>query len=139
MKVNHALGCQGLNELDSFAQRLAQIDWFLGKRKSLRFDPRKVEHFVDEIEQMPASAQNVVDRFALITAELFQFQQLSKAKNGVHRRAQFVAHSGKELALGAVGAISLFFRFLQRFLCARALGDVVRHREREYVGFRPGG
>ena len=52
------------------------------------------------------------------------------AQNGVHRRAQLVAHVGQELALGDVGGLGGFLGSLQRFFRPLAVGDVAGGHDR---------
>ena len=51
-------------------------------------------------------------------------QQLEHAQNGVHGRADFVAHVGQKLALGQGGNLGVGFGFLQRVFQRLVGGDV---------------
>ena len=54
---------------------------------------------------------------------------MTKAEDRVQRRAQLVAHPREELALGAVGPLSLLLRVAQELITAFALRDVFRDPE----------
>ena len=58
---------------------------------------------------------------------LFLHQHVRKADDSVERRAQFVAHGGKEAALGGVGALRLGVRVQKRLLMPFALGHVAQY------------
>ena len=51
-------------------------------------------------------------------------EDLGVSQDGVHRRADFVAHVGQEDALGAVGSLGLFLGPAQLFFGLPALGDL---------------
>ena len=63
---------------------------------------------------MVAAGLNSIDRLPLVWLE-FQVaaQNLGIAKDGVHRRADFVAHVGEKGALGAIGGFGGFFGLLE--------------------------
>jgi hypothetical protein len=96
----------------------------------------KVQHVVDELQQVLAAAQDMPDEGPVLRrarADHAVVQQLAEADDGVQRRAQLVAHVGQEGALQAAGfldAAVLEFQLgaarLQGF-GALALGDVA-HR-----------
>ncbi len=102
-----------------------------------RFDPADVEHFVDQIEQVTAGADDVTDAGALGLRRILPLEELAKPENGVERRPQFMAHPGEKFALGVIGAVRLFLRLAESFLDPGAVGHVVRHAEHDLVRLRP--
>ncbi len=75
-----------------------------------------------------ASADVITDaeRFALLGRQFGVEQQFRHADDAVHRRADFVAHIGEELAFGAVGRLGRVAGLLERQFGVLAVGDVVQ-------------
>src|SRR5690242_4241425 len=73
-----------------------QRNGFLVKFVSSGFDPRQVENFIDQPEQMHTRVVNVGGILFVcrdrVRAEYFCFHNLRKTKNSIERCAQFVAH-----------------------------------------------
>ena len=70
------------------------------------FDLGNVEHVVQQLQQVLAAGADgfeEVGPFLFVAAVGAADQQLGEAEDAVERRADFVAHVGEELALGAVG------------------------------------
>ena len=65
-----------------------------------RFDFGKVEYVVDDGEQGFAAAAKDADKFLLLRIERGLPQQVSHAKDRVHRSADLVTHPREKLALG---------------------------------------
>src|SRR2546423_4053327 len=87
---------------------------------------------------MPSRAEDVADPVALRFSGRLAIEKLTKTKDRIQRRPQFVTHPGKEIALGVVRAVSLFFRLAQRFLNPRAVRYVVGDAENDLVLLGPG-
>ncbi|MNF72523.1 hypothetical protein D3C84_545030 [compost metagenome] len=64
------------------------------------FDSGKVEDVVDDSQQVFRRAMDLLDVITLTMVELGAQCQMAHADDGVHRRADFVAHGGQEVALG---------------------------------------
>ncbi len=78
-----------------------------------RLDLGQIEDVVDQVEQVPAAPQNVLDMALLILpegAEAGIEEQLREADDGVERRAQLVRHVGEEFAFHRAGALQLEIR-----------------------------
>ena len=58
---------------------------------------------------------------------VFLRDHLGEADDGVERRAQFVAHGGKEAALGGVGLFGGGARQIERLFLDLSIGDVAHH------------
>src|SRR5690606_55719 len=95
-----------------FAQQATSVDWLERERVPVRLDAREVEHLVDQVQQVAPATDDVIDAARLVWWEIATRQELRKAEDAVHRRAQLVAHAREELALGAVR----LFRHLARRL-----------------------
>ena len=66
-------------------------------------DLRKVKNVIDDRQQVPPGSVDLLQPFSLRRRDAIALQQVGKAKDGIHRRADFVAHVGQEGALGLVG------------------------------------
>ena len=64
-----------------------------------RLDLGEIEDVVDDVQQSVAGAANRLHVFALLRRQLRFHQQPGHADHPVHRRADLVAHRGKELRL----------------------------------------
>ena len=95
-----ARACAQLNHVAGIVDHVHKRDCFLVQLVAPRFDPGKVENFIDDIEQVLARAVNVVDVFAVGVvadrAEDLRFHHFGKAEDGIERRAQFMAHVREE-------------------------------------------
>ena len=71
------------------------------------FDPRQIENFIDEIEQVYARIVNIGRIFLVnrdrVGAENFTFHHLGESEDGIERRPQFVAHLRQKPRLRDVG------------------------------------
>ena len=74
----------------------------------------------EQVGRSLGGLQAVLDR----RVDRLRQRHVDHAQDGVHRRAQFVAHVGQELALGDVGGLGGFLGVLQRFFRLDPLGDV---------------
>ena len=95
-----------------------------------RLDPAHVQNVVDKAQQILAGGQQLAQQLLRLRPPRVLPDELGQAENGVHGRADLVAHAGEELALGLRRAAGLLQRAAQR-LAAAALpvGGVrdVRH------------
>src|ERR1700694_3353040 len=74
---------------------------------------------------MPAGAENVPDTAPLLVAELVHLEELREAEDRGERRAQFVAHLGEGVGLGAVRSFGLRPSSADLVLRRLALRDVL--------------
>ena len=91
--------------LDDLLDGLAEPE---GRRLQLeppRLDAGEVEDFVEEFQEQVGRFLGRLQVVAHRGRELLAQGQVGHAQDGVHRRAQFVAHAGQELALGDVGGL----------------------------------
>jgi hypothetical protein len=68
-------------------------------------DLRHVENVVDDAEQMVRRVADLVEALAVLRLADVALEQVGHAEDGVHRRADLVAHVGQELALRPVGCL----------------------------------
>ncbi len=70
-------------------------------------DLGEVEDVVDDAEQRLGRPVDLLHVVQLLRVEVALQGQVGHAENGVHRRADLVAHVGQEVALGVVGGVGL--------------------------------
>ena len=70
-----------------------------------RLDLGEIENVVDDDEERFAADPHGAGEFALLGRQVGHQQQVGHADDAVHRRANFVAHVGQELALHPVGRL----------------------------------
>ena len=81
--------------VDNLFRNGADLDSFCGEIHPSRFDPRKIEHIIDQVEQLIGSAGNLPDIVRLLRCEFTIEpieQQIGVSDDCIHRCAQFVAH-----------------------------------------------
>ena len=119
-----------------------------------RFDDGQVQDFIDQLQQIPAGFENLLQAALLPRRghRVAGLQQLRKAQNGGKRRAQLVAHAGEKFRFGQVGFFSQHLCvvqlsvFVQQHLfqklpvCLRlfALRDVREHHAHRWPVFGAG-
>ena len=103
----------------------------------LRFDAADIENFVDQLKEMTAGREDMMKVRSLRWNWILPLQQLAEPKNGVERRAQFMAHAREKFALRAVRPVGRFFRFPQCFFNPLAFGRVVRDTKQNFIRLRP--
>jgi len=89
---------------------------FDGQFHAAGLDSGQVQDVVDQCEQVLPAGVDVADVAALAIVQravAFLGEQCGEAKNGIKRRAQFVAHRRKELILEPAGALQLSVRLFQ--------------------------
>ena len=113
-------------DLNHLVYREAQGE-ILGRQGKLAgFDLGEVEHLVDKVQQAVGREFDHGQLFALGQFEGGVEQEFGQTDNGVHRRADLVAHVGEKLALGAAGRLGGGPGLLQLGLDQLAGGDVAR-------------
>ena len=78
----------------------------------------------------------ILRRLTLVLAEAAA-QELGEAEDGIHRRADLVAHVGEELALRAVGGLGFVARQLELHFLLLELGNVLEAHQ-DTAGLRAG-
>jgi hypothetical protein len=94
--------CHRFERGEDFAQDLWQRHRLGRDRDPASFDAREIEDLVDQLQEVLAAAQHVIDPLELAVAErllLVALQELREAEDRVERRAELVTHRGQELAL----------------------------------------
>jgi hypothetical protein len=87
---------------DDIIDKSGQIDRLGIELELAGFDLRKVEHLVDEAQEVGAGGIHAAQRFQRFfraEARRIADHHLGQANDGVKRRAQLVAHAGEELRL----------------------------------------
>src|SRR5207249_8253256 len=93
------------NQLDRFVNGVFNQNRLERELETAGLDSRNVEDLVDQVQKVPAGAQNMTDAVLLDGGRFLSFQKLTEAKNRVQRRAQLVAHPRQEFALGFAGPL----------------------------------
>ena len=125
---HHEVQALGLGEvahqaLDPVQQRV-QAEGLLVDDQFTGLDLGQVENVIDDVQQIAASLAHHADHGTLILGERLVFQQLGETENGVHGRAQFVAHVGQEPGLRLARGFGGLAGFDQRGFRLLAFGDV---------------
>ena len=103
----------------------------------LQFQPARlhlgeIQYVVDDAEQGLCRRVNLVDVVVLARVQSAAQRQIGHAQNGVHRRADFVAHVGQETRFRVGCVLRLLSRHLQlplnRMAPANIVLDGVRHQ-----------
>ena len=89
-----------------------------------RLDLGEVENVVDDRQQRFGRVAGRLEVLPLLARQLGVEHQIGHAEDGVHRRADFVAHVGEEGALGVAGGFGGLHRLPQGDFHLLALGDV---------------
>ena len=92
------------------ADDLAHIHRFGRQRQPAGLDARDIEDFVNQVQQIFAAPQNLVDALRLSFGEFLGGHQLGETENRVERRPEVVAHAREKIALGAVRALGFLLR-----------------------------
>ena len=109
------------DEFERVVEEAPELDRLRRKREPSGLDARDVEHLIDERQQMPPGARDVLDALRLAGRRFVELEELGEAEYRVHRRAQLVAHARKEFAIRAVRSFGLFARQADAGLRALAL------------------
>ena len=115
--LDGARGDQVQRRLDAFAQ----VERLRLDVHAAGLDLREIEDVVDDGQQRVAGFADRRDVVALLGVERGVEQQSAHADDGVHRRADLVAHRREERALGLVGRLGRGARFLRFLEQARVL------------------
>ena len=92
-----------------------------------RLDPRQIENFVDQHQEMLAAGVDVGGIFLVsrhrVRAEQFALHHFGEPEDGVERRAQFMAHRRQKARLGQIGALGAAARLVGIELGLLEFGD----------------
>jgi hypothetical protein len=97
-------------DADGLVDLLAQIEFDVFNGEGIRFNLGEIEKVVDEVHQIIGAEFQRIDEFARLVRQFHRFQKIGKADDGVHRRAQFMAHIRHEFILLAAAFTQGFFR-----------------------------
>ena len=118
------------------AQQAGQVDRCLLEGELAGFDLGQVEDVVDDGQQVPGGGVDLFQAFGLFEGGGFPLHDVRHAEDGVHRRADLVAHVGEEGALGQVGGfglegshLELIVQLLKLYLCSFQVRDVKKQPE----------
>src|SRR4029450_4677305 len=106
-KLNRALGREWPHYIKRFIQNVSEINRLQRQLHCAGFDPADIEDFIDQVEKMTTGTSDMAGTGAKGPGGTLFFNELAKSKNCVQRRAQFMAHAGKKLALGLVRSLRL--------------------------------
>ena len=76
-----------------------------------RFELREVEDVLDDAQKSGATVAERAGMVGLFVIQGRVDQQPAHPDDGVHRRADFVAHGGQKRALGLIGGFGFGFGF----------------------------
>ncbi len=113
-------------EVDRLLDAGAQVEGIFVELEPASLDLGEVEDVVDDGEERFAAGAEGLDVVVLGGVELGLEQEAGHADDAVHGRADFVAHVGEELALGAVAGLGHVAGLDELLLVLDALGDVAR-------------
>ena len=102
----------GKQRVDEIAN-LAQIGRFGMQFHHARLDFRHVENVVDEQQQRVGAGADGLQILPVLRLAQIVLQQFAETQNGVHRRADFVAHVGEEDGFFLVAVFGPKFGFRQ--------------------------
>jgi hypothetical protein len=115
------------DDIDGGLDAIAQGEGRIVELQLAGLDAGELENVVDQGDERLAAAADDFGKLALLRRQWRVEQQRSHADHAVHRRADFMAHRGQELALGR-GFATRGVRFRERGFARRLeLGDVGEH------------
>jgi len=112
------------DEVQRLPHQLGDVDRLRREQQAARLDPGDVEHLVDEVQEVAAALQDVVDGLGLLLGEVLALEELPEADDRIERRPELVAHAGQELALRPVGGLGRVAGAAQGLLGLTPGGDV---------------
>src|SRR3984893_10449076 len=100
-------------ELERMTQSLTQAERLLLQVHLAGLDFRKIQNIVDDLQKAVGGRLHDGQILALLFVQTGVQSKLGHTQNAIHRSTNFMTHVGKELALGAIGALGGFFRVKQ--------------------------
>ncbi len=126
----HRFGAErGAHQVGDVIEQLVQIERRAFQVDTPGLDLGKVENVVDDFQQRARGAIDLGDHVLRGAGQFAALKQVQHAQDGVHRRADFVAHVGQEIGLGLVGALGRIHCQAQLFFVQLLLGEIHRHAE----------
>ncbi len=107
-----------------FLQGVAQQEVHVFHGQLARFDARKVQHIVEQVQQGVGRLVHQVEPACLFGVERGVDQQARQTDQGVERGAHLMADVGQELALGPAGLLGQLAGAHARFFHPLALANV---------------
>ena len=104
-RVEVLLGCAHADEIERRLDAIAQVERMRLDVHPPGLDLREVEDVVDDREERVPAVPDRPGEVALLVRKRRVEQQPAHADDGVHRRADLVAHRRQERALGLVGGL----------------------------------
>ena len=105
----------GADDLHDGVQRVADQEGVLAEADAARLDLGHVQNLVDESQQVISRYADLPEAVGeLVRVAQLLFRNGGHAKDGVHRRADVVAHPGEKLRLGVIRPPGALIRLLQR-------------------------
>ena len=109
---------------------LAEVEAHPLQVQPARLDLGKIEDVVDNRQEVLAGIDHRAGVFPLPRREAAVEEQFGHAHDGVERRADFVAHVGKEVALGLAGRLDDADLLLDRVV---GEGQLMRLSQEQFV------
>ena len=90
----------GFQQVMGIFKTLSYPNWLVLDVAATGFKSREVQNVVDESQKIAAGGMDIASIFLVVAigdrAKQFMLQHFREAQNGIERRAQFMAHIGKE-------------------------------------------
>ena len=119
-----------MQEDDAIGEQMPVIDGLHRQFDTPGLDPGQIEHLVDQFKQMATGLEDFIHILATVFIQAaVDFQQLGKADDRIHWRAQFVTHAREEFRLGPIGLVRLAHGLLQLLLTDDFLATVLKNIE----------
>ena len=88
------------DDIEQIGHDLAQIELDVLQRQLARLDLRKIENVVEDAEQGARRGVQFLQVIALLRRQFGMQHKLRQTDDGVHRRANLMAHIGEKVAFG---------------------------------------
>ena len=120
------------DDIGEVGDELREIGWAFFDIQSSRLDLRKVEHVVDQLEQLRPALRNRLEGLELCGIQApVALQELCVTQHAVQRRPQLVAHVRKELAFRPGSRLGRLLRAMQLGVSLTSIRDVPEERPKE--------
>ena len=106
-------------------QHIIQVEGDGFQLQLARFDLGEIENVIDDAQQAVRGREDFAHIVLLFSGQFRLQCQVTEPNDGVHRRANFVAHAGQEITLGASGGLGGFFGGEEFLFQPLPLGDVL--------------
>ena len=123
VKLEALFGSLKRNAVDRLLDQHGQVERMVLELELARLDLGEIKDVADDGEQRVGALADGLRVVALLGVQVGAEEKAGHADDGVHRRANLVAHVGEELGLGHVGAFRRFLRRDEFILDLLAVGD----------------